>query len=128
MTSAHDTSEVGLIPITVSPDSTGYISAVIEVLCRETHKAVLPVYYDSSIKMKYTRDQNSVQMLDIIHDNIGDSFPLAWSNELDAILLQGTFYNLPDSASPTAVLPSLLDLRTILLKRNQIPRRTVAEF
>ena len=90
--SAHDTSEVGLIPITVSPDSTGYISAVIEVLCRETHKAVLPVYYDSSIKMKYTRDQNSAQMLDIIHDNIGDSFPLAWSNELDAILLQGTFY------------------------------------
>lgn len=92
VTSAHDTSEVGLIPITVSPDSTGFISAVIEVLCRETHKEVLPVYYDSSIKMKYTRDQNSAQMIDIIHDNIGDSFPLAWSNELEAIFLQGTFY------------------------------------
>ena len=40
----------------------------------------------------------------------------------------GKYVNPPDSSSPTAVPPSLLDLRTVLLKRNQIPRRTVAEF
>ena len=32
-------------------------------------------------------DQISGQMIDIIHDNIGNSFPLAWSNEFDGIML-----------------------------------------
>ena len=40
----------------------------------------------------------------------------------------GKFFNLPDSTSPTAIRPSFLDLLTILLKRNQILNRTVAEF
>ena len=93
ITSAHDTSEVGLIPITVSYDSLEFVSAAIEVLCRETYKEVLPIYYESSLKVKYTRDNTAAQMIDIIHDNIGDSFPLAWSNQLSQILMQATFYN-----------------------------------
>ena len=36
---------------------------------------------------------DDAQMIDIIHDNIGDSFPLAWSNELSQVLMQATFYN-----------------------------------
>ena len=92
VTSAHDTSEIGLIPVTIAPDSLEFISAAVEVLSRETFKKVLPVYYDSSMKMKYTRDRTSARMLDLIHDNIGDSFPLAWGPALGDILVYGTYY------------------------------------
>lgn len=91
ITSTHDTCELGMIPVTVAPDQLDFISAVVEVLCRETYKSVLPVYYESSLKMKYTRDDTSAQMIDIIHDNIGNSFPLAYSSQLNDILLSGIF-------------------------------------
>ncbi len=91
ITSTHDTCEIGLIPLTVAPTELDFISAVIEVLCRETYKNVLPVYYESSLKMKYTRDDTSAQMLDIIHDNIGNSFVMAYNQSLNAIFLSGTY-------------------------------------
>ncbi len=91
ITSTHDTCEIGLIPLTVAPTELDYISAVVEVLCRETYKSVLPVYYESSLKMKYTRDDTSAQMLDIIHDNIGNSFVMAYNSSLNAIFLSGTY-------------------------------------
>lgn len=91
VTSTHDTCEIGLIPVTVAPDDLDFISAVVEVLCRETYNSVLPVYYESSLKMKYTRDDTSAQMIDIIHDNIGNSFPLAYNPSVNSIFLSGTF-------------------------------------
>ncbi len=91
ITSTHDTCEIGLIPLTIAPADLDYISAVVEVLCRETYKSVLPVYYESSLKMKYTRDDTSAQMIDIVHDNIGNSFPMAYNPSLNEIFLSGTF-------------------------------------
>ena len=91
ITSTHDTCEIGLIPMTVAPDDLDFISAVVEVLCRETYKSVLPIYYESSLKMKYTRDDTSAQMIDIVHDNIGNSFPMAYNPSLNEIFLSGTF-------------------------------------
>lgn len=102
ITSAHDTSEVGLIPITAPEKNLDYISTVIEVLNRETNKSVLPVYYENALKVKYTRDNASAQMIDIIHDNLGDSFALAWSNELDQILMQNTFFQVINSGGEFA--------------------------
>lgn len=90
-TSTHDTCEIGLIPVTIPSDDLDFISAVVEVLCRETYNSVLPVYYESSLKMKYTRDDTSAQMIDIIHDNIGNSFPLAYDISLNGILLSGIY-------------------------------------
>ena len=63
VTSTHDTAEIGVIPVTLPPTALDYISAVVEVLCRETYKNVLPVYYESSLKMKYTRDDTSAKMV-----------------------------------------------------------------
>ncbi len=91
VTSTHDTAEIGVIPVTINPTELDYISAVVEVLCRETYKNVLPVYYESSLKMKYTRDDTSAKMIDIVHDNIGNSFALAYNTSLNEILLSGLF-------------------------------------
>jgi len=91
VTSTHDTAEIGVIPVTVAPTELDYISAVLEVLCRETYKNVLPVYYESSLKMKYTRDDTSAKMIDIVHDNIGNSFALAYNTSLNEILTGGIY-------------------------------------
>lgn len=91
VTSTRDTAEIGVIPVTVAPTELDYISAVLEVLCRETYKNVLPVYYESSLKMKYTRDDTSAKMIDIVHDNIGNSFALAYNTSLNEILTGGIY-------------------------------------
>lgn len=91
VTSAHDTSELGFIPVTVGGERLDFVSAVVEVLCRETYAKVLPTYYEESLKVRYTRDEASAQMIDIIHDNFGNGFPLAYSNALNGIFLKGTF-------------------------------------
>lgn len=91
VTSAHDTSELGFIPVTVTSDELAFASAVIEVLCRETYAQVLPIYYEESLKIKYTRDEASAQMIDIIHDNFDNGFPLAYSNGLAGVFLKATF-------------------------------------
>ena len=97
VTSAHDTSEIGVIPTAVPEESLDFISAAVEVLCRETYKKVLPVYYESSMKVKYTRDQTSAQILDMIHDHIGDSFPIAWGPAMNDFFLCNAFYSPMDS-------------------------------
>ncbi len=91
VTAAHDTAEMGFIPCTVSEKQLPFVSAVIEALCRETYRSVLPIYYESSLKIKYTRDSKSAQMIDIIHDHYGNAFVLAWSDALSDIFMQNTF-------------------------------------
>ena len=91
VTSTHDTAELGFIPIATPYEDLSFVSAVIEVLCRETYKQVLPAYYESSLKVKYTRDNTAAQMIDIIHDHYGNGFALAWSNGLSGYLLNATF-------------------------------------
>jgi hypothetical protein len=86
VTSAHDTSEIGLLPVTMPQDRLSFASAVLEVLSRESHKNVLPIYYESALKVKYTRDAESAQMIDLIHDGLGNSFALAWHQPLNTFL------------------------------------------
>ena len=87
----HDTVECGFIPVTISFDDLNFVSAFLEVMSRETYKQILPVYYESTLKVRYTRDQKSAQMIDIIHDHYGNSFALAYSYGLNGIFLRGTF-------------------------------------
>lgn len=80
-TSSHDTTEVGVI-MTTAIDDMDFISAVLEVLCRETGKTVMPQYYEVSLKIKYSDDPQAGAMIDIIHDNFRNVFPLAYDTSL----------------------------------------------
>ena len=54
------------VPITVSdPDR---VSIILEALCAEGYKTVIPQYYEVALQTKYSRDDESVQMLDLIRD------------------------------------------------------------
>jgi hypothetical protein len=89
VTSSHDTTEIGTIPVT-STDM-DFVTTVIEVLNRETATLVIPEYYETALKVKYTRDDVSATMIDLIHDNFGVTFPLAYSTSLNSFLISATF-------------------------------------
>ncbi|MCI8387261.1 MAG: carbohydrate ABC transporter substrate-binding protein [Clostridiales bacterium] len=55
-----------IVPITVA--DTDCISAVLEALCAEGYREVIPAYYEVALQKKYSRDDLSVQMLNIIKD------------------------------------------------------------
>ena len=48
--------------------------AVLEALCSETYRTVVPAYYETALKIKYSRDELSAQMIDLIHDSMYTSF------------------------------------------------------
>jgi len=55
------------LPITnANVDST---AAVVEALCAQSSITLMPAYYETCIQGKYTRDEEAVEMLDIIFDN-----------------------------------------------------------
>ncbi|MGN1345700.1 MAG: hypothetical protein ACI4V1_02880 [Eubacteriales bacterium] len=41
-------------------------AAVLEALCAENHKSVVPVLYEDALKEKYSRDSTTAEMLDIL--------------------------------------------------------------
>ena len=52
------------IPVTVqNMEMAGIIT---EAMCAESYKLVIPAYYDTALKYKGTRDETSVEILDMI--------------------------------------------------------------
>ena len=83
----HDTTTLGVIPITCT--KVDIVSAVIEALCAESYRTVMPAYYETALKVKYARDDISSQMIDIIHDALWTDFTYIFSPALRDI---GTIY------------------------------------
>ncbi|MBQ8640822.1 MAG: hypothetical protein IJ480_01270 [Clostridia bacterium] len=98
ITSSHDTTNVGVIPITCSKADT--MAAVLEVLSRESAESVIPAYYETSLKTKYVRDDQSAQILDLIRQNISCVFPVAFGNYCGNLALYNAF-SIPLAAKST---------------------------
>jgi hypothetical protein len=65
------------IPVTASsPDDCGLI---MEALAAESYKTVIPAYYEVSLKVKQTRDEESGEMLDIIRSNLWMNFGYSYN-------------------------------------------------
>ncbi len=54
--------------IPVNSSRTNVLGAVMEVMAYESYKSVTPAYYESALKVKYTRDDVASQMIDIIRN------------------------------------------------------------
>ena len=91
ITSSHDTANVGAIPMTCGKADT--MGAVLEVLARESAEDVVPAYYETALKVKYARDDQSSRMLDIIRYNISEVFPIAFGNYCNNLPLGYAFSN-----------------------------------
>ena len=70
------------IPTTVTADRLNKIGAVLEVMSSESYKSVYPVYYEEALKVKYSRDDGSAKMLDLIRDNVICDFAYMWGENI----------------------------------------------
>ena len=61
---AH-TSAIG-IPIVKTSEGAEYTSVIMEAMAAEGFKQVRPIVYDVALKSKYTRDEESFEMVDIV--------------------------------------------------------------
>ncbi len=57
------------VPVTVPDEDLGFVGLITEALCKETKESVVPKYYEIALKEKYTRDDGSIEMLDLIMDS-----------------------------------------------------------
>ncbi len=64
MTSAMDNYSVLGIPITCK--NTDMVSVITESLNVESYRSVFPAYYDKALKGKYARDEESIEMIDLV--------------------------------------------------------------
>lgn len=79
-TLCHDTTSIYCLPVTcLHPDEVG---AVIEAMCAQNYRTVVPAYYDIALKNKYSRDEISGQMIDILHDTADTDFGYAYNYSL----------------------------------------------
>ena len=100
VTVTHDTTETGIVPITSKKYD--MIDTALEMLSREGQKTIMPAYYETALKVKYTSDNVSAQMLDIIHDNINASFFLAYNGYLGGNLITIFFTPIQKNSSDFA--------------------------
>jgi len=69
---AGDSFSLFFLPITVQ--DTEFTSIITEALFAESYKQVIPAYYDVALKTKYSRDDESQQMIDLIRDSLTFNF------------------------------------------------------
>lgn len=77
--------QVMAVPVTVS--DTEKVGVIIEALCAESYKTVVPAYYDVALKLKGTRDDESIEMLDKIVDSRVFDFGFIYDNWLGAAFI-----------------------------------------
>ena len=58
-----------------------YVATIIEAMSAEGYRQVLPAYYETALKGRYTHDSESVQMLEIIREGRIIDFAYIYSND-----------------------------------------------
>ncbi|MBQ7500223.1 MAG: hypothetical protein IJT91_04950 [Clostridia bacterium] len=72
LTESQDGYSIGVVPIDITDkELTG---AMIEALTAESKRTVIPTYNEQALTYKYTRDEESAEMLDLIRENVRTSF------------------------------------------------------
>ncbi len=70
----HD--QIGVFAIPTTSERAETAAAVFEAMSSESSVSVVPAYYDIALKGKYSRDTDSAEMIDIIHN--GHKLDAAW--------------------------------------------------
>ncbi len=78
-----------------------FVGTIVEALCRDTKENVVPAYYELALKYKYTRDDESVEMLDTIMQSRVYDFGYIYDG-WEGILLPVTQLLLTDNTNLTS--------------------------
>lgn len=83
-----------IFAIPVTTEDTEFTGLMLEALSASAHENIIPVYYETAIKTKYSRDDESSKMLDIIMDSrvydLGDTF---WCKQIRDGFIMNLFYS-----------------------------------
>ena len=60
-------------------------AAVLEAMAAESYKSVMPNYYDTALKYKYTRDDAAAEVVDLIRDSITTDFGYIWGRYIGCL-------------------------------------------
>ena len=92
-----------LIAAPITTQNTEMIGVIIEAMSAESMYTVKPAFYNTVLKDKATRDAESVDMLDIIIDNmvfdVGNFYNLAWFSDY-FLRITGSVYNSGNKSYP----------------------------
>lgn len=113
-TSVHNGFSALMIPATCKePDK---IAAVLEALCAESYRTVTPAYYEQALKIKYSRDDETSRMLDMIRESI--KFDFGYINNTSLNTIMTTFRSLvtADTGAVASTLASVVDAAKIRLE------------
>lgn len=78
----HDIVELGAVPVTAQPDAISAVSGYVQAMNQYSAKHIMPEYYETVLKIKYTQDNRSAQMLDIIRGGIVNPFEYAYIDQV----------------------------------------------
>ena len=102
----HNGSTVFTIPKTCKdPDRS---AAFLEAACAENYRTVTPAYFETAIKVKYTRDEPSAAMLDMIVASAYLDLPFIYANNLGYVdTLRNMFIDSSNCENLASTLASL---------------------
>lgn len=90
VTPSHDTTEIGGIPR--GAQDVGAILQMLDIMCQLSNKNLIQVYYEEALKIKYSVNPQAASVVDLVHDNMGSAFALAYNDACSNLLLWDTFY------------------------------------
>ncbi len=82
-TAVHDGINIYGINYHIEDERIASAAATLEAMAYYSYKDVRPVYYDSFLKFKYTRDDNAAEMIDLMHDSVYTDFVYIWQFSKD---------------------------------------------
>ncbi len=85
LTTLHDGITILGIPSSIPANKLPGICATMEAMASASYNDVTPKYYESALKVKYTRDEVSGEMIDLIRENVTTDFAFAYSHEVNDI-------------------------------------------
>lgn len=93
---------VAVLPATILEERLENVGLLLEALSYESYDSVLPAYYETTLKGKYARDEDSEKMLEII---LGSSFydlgVSIWPSVTQNVIMEKVFLNMNNTISST---------------------------
>ena len=71
------------VPVSIAQTRVDMLCAVMEALCAESYRKVIPAWYDTALKVKYSAGLEDAQMVDIIYEHINSPFIMMADKELN---------------------------------------------
>jgi len=93
ITAPHTIVESGGIPVSIDSASASALSAYLQAMTVQSCEELMPVYFETVLKVKYSQDDYSAQMLDIISSTIRSPFVVVYNVLIDR------YFSLPLSNS-----------------------------